>query len=487
MRYKTKETPSIIQPSAIFFVGIKGVGMTPLSIIAKEAGIEVAGSDLSEQYITDSSLEKNSIGITSGFDVQAIKKFLDGKAKTLVITTGAHKGFDNPQVAWAQKNGIPVLTQGQALGKFMEGQIFGREFEGISVAGSHGKTTISALLATSLKACGLEPSYAIGTGELFPLGFPGQLGSGSLFVAEADEYASEPVYDRVPKFLYQTPKYAIFNNIDFDHPDLFENIEEIEDAFLEFSHNVKSGGKIFANGDDPRLLNLVKNIHKDVRVITYGTSVDLDYSIGKIVQYATSTRFTVKKKGEELGVFEIHIPGAHNAKNALSVISFLFELGYKTPEIKEAVGAFLGSKRRSEIIGITKNGAFIIDDYAHHPREIQTTLSALKRSYPDKKIICLFQPHTYSRTRVLLGDFADSFSSVDKLLMLPIFRSSRDTEKDNIDLQEFRKAFEKTDVYFAENEEHMLEYVNQNFDSSDNLIITLGAGDVYKIGYKLKA
>src|SRR5258706_3534124 len=188
----------------IHFVSIKGVGMTPLAIIAKEAGIKVSGSDVEDTFITDDALSKSGIHPEVGFDSSHID------AQDLMITSGANGGFDNVEVVTAKQKNIPVITQGQAVGEYINGSLFGKEYIGISVAGSHGKTTTTAMIATVLSDAKLDPSYVIGTSSLDPLGLPGHFGNGKYFVAEADEYATEPIHDRTPKLLWQKPKIIVF-------------------------------------------------------------------------------------------------------------------------------------------------------------------------------------------------------------------------------------------------------------------------------------
>lgn len=490
MKYKIQELQTPYDIQKIFFVGIKGVGMAPLALIAKEAGFEIAGSDLQEQFITDYYLHEQGILLLDDFKVEHLVNFFSDTnvGQCLVITTGAHKGFDNPQVKWAQEAGIKILTQGQALALFMNGEILGRDgMKSIAVAGSHGKTTISSLLAIALSELELNPTYAVGTGELFPLGAPGHLGSGEFFIAEADEYASEPVYDRVPKFLYQTPNYAIFNNIDFDHPDMYGSIDDIAEAFMEFANNIKSGGILFVNGDDTYLSKFKKNLHKDVRVITYGKNNTNDYVISKIITQDFTSRFTVHRNGQEMGVFELSVPGEHNATNALSAIALLTEIGIEKSKIRSGIAAFEGSKRRLEMIGYTDGGALLIDDYGHHPNEIKATILTLKNAYPKKKIVCIFQPHTYSRTKALLLEFGAVFKLVDKLLLLPVFKSQRDTENDTISQEEYISAHSThADTQFIEKFEDVVEYIKKNCASDEFVVLTIGAGDVYKIAYSLK-
>ena len=264
------------------------------------------------------------------------------------------------------------------------------------------------------------------------------------------------------------------------------DINEIVDAFLELAENVTSGGTLFINGDDTYLSKFKDKVNKDIRIVTYGEKGQNDYIISKIVSFGLSTRFTVYKKNNEFGVFELSVPGIHNAKNSLSVIAFLSEIGYEYVQIRDALSTFKGTKRRTEIVGNTKGGALLIDDYGHHPLEILTTISSIKKSYPDKKLVCVFQPHTFSRTKSLLSEFSKSFSGVHKLILLPVFKSARDTENDSISKEELTDSFSKyCDVSYEEKFSDVIEYLDQNFASNEFVILTIGAGDVYKIGYSL--
>lgn len=489
MKYKLKETVSLENIENIFFVGIKGVGMTPLAIIAKEAGINIAGSDVGEEFITDNSLKKAAIEVFEGFDENLVLNFFKDcdKELCLVITTGAHQGFDNPQVRWAKENGYKVVSQGQALGEFVNGEIFDRDFKGIAVAGSHGKTTITSFLSSTMINLSEDVSYSVGTSEIFPTGLPGHYGRSEYFVVEADEYASEPVYDKAPKFLYIRPFIAIFNNIDFDHPDIFPSIEEVTEAFLEFSHNIQSGGKLFVNGDDELALSIGNKTLKDIKVITYGQSDKCIFRIEKIVLESSSSSFTVFRKDKEIGFFKINLPGLHNAKNALSVIAVLIELGYNPKKVKEALMLFKGSRRRLEEIGLTTTGSVIIDDYGHHPKEISASLAAIKSSHPDKKILCIFQPHTFSRTKALLSEFKKSFDNCNELIILPTFKSARDVEQDSPEIEQLVVQLKGTiDAIQINTFEGVIEYVEQNIPDNNWVIVTMGAGNVYKIGQKIK-
>lgn len=496
----------------IYFVGIKGVGMTPLAVIAKEAGFAVGGSDVGEEFLTDEILKKNNITFDIGFDQPRIAEFIGALGdETLVITTAANSGLQNPQCKYALELGLPVITHGQAVGLFMKGEILYRKFEGVSILGCHGKTTVSAMAATLFSKSGLDPSYAVGTSELFPLGNPGHLGDGKYFIAEADEFVSDMELDRTVKFLYQFPKYAIINNIDFDHPDVYKNLEEVKQTFLKFCiKNIKERGVLVANGDDLNLKSIIHNskfkiLRLDVKVITYGAGEENDFRIVNFKEKGWGSEFEVFAKGESMGTFNLYVPGFYNAKNVLSVISLLSHLGVKTSVIQKAVGQFKGTKRRQEIIGKTKEGAVIIDDYAHHPDEIEKTLTAVKKAYPEKHIVCLFQPHTLSRTIALQDEFIKVFSKADDVLFLPIFTSKREGEvtyeslytkiKQEMEKQgqkvmffESRRAREELEYspyFFHKHRVPVVEYIASRFGSERHVIVALGAGDLYKIAYDL--
>lgn len=471
----------------IFFVGIKGVGMTPLALISDEAGFKIEGSDIDEEFITDEVLNEKKIMVHVGFDKSVISEFFAKclPDSSLVITTGAHSGYDNPQVLMAKELKIPILNQGQALGIFMSGLPFGRKLKGITVTGSHGKTTVSAMLSTALVNLNLDPSYAVGTSKIFPIGNSGHYGKGEIFVSEGDEYVGEPVYDRTPKILYHTPHISIINNIDFDHPDVYENIDDVLKTILNFINKMKKNGIVFINSDDDKLREIKNKIREDLKVITYGRG-DADYEISDIKTNLGNTKFKVNKGKNSLGEFTLNIPGTHNAHNSIAVIAVLDSMGVSADNIKKAVFKYRGCKRRMEFIGETKEGAIIVDDYGHHPAEITSTLSAIKKFY-GKQIICVFQSHTYSRTKKFLDAFSKSFDDVMELILIPIFRSQRDTESDIISNEDFAAPFMKNskNVSMLNNLDVAVSYLKNKKLNKDSMIVTIGAGDVYKIGYKL--
>jgi len=463
----------------IHFVGIKGVGQTALAIIAKEAGFEVTGSDIEEEFITSECLKKAGIEPINKFSAENIKD------QDLVITTGAHGGFDNLEVQEAKKKGIKVITKGEAVGLFMDGSFFGNKFEGISVAGSHGKTTVTAIVATILSQNSLDPSYVIGTGIIPSLGLPGHFGRGKFFVAEADEYATEPKYDRTAQFLWQHPKICIFTNIELDHPDIYENVEQVRGVFLKFAKNLPQDGVLVANGDDEEVVKLLKDYSG--RVVTYGFSPDNDFSLARVRVSESQTFFWVNSHGVSLGEFTINVPGEHNALNALSAIIAASESGVSLEGIKKGLSQFKGTKRRFEFVGKMPNGALVFDDYAHHPTEIKQTLKTFRQSFPKSNIVCIFQPHTYSRTKELFEQFSRSFTDANTVILVNIFPSLREEKDESVSSEKLAQnvANFNRKVTFLPSFSDVVEYIDQSGFDQKTVIITMGAGDVYKIGQEL--
>lgn len=495
------------KPKKIYFVGIKGVGMTSLAIMAKEAGFLVAGSDREEVFLTDRMLDRAGINYYPGFDKENVIHFVgpNNPAEVLVVTTGAHGGFDNPEVQYAKQSLIPVLTHGQAVGAFMRGEVIGKKnLQGVSVAGSHGKTTITAMLATYLSLAGLDPSYTVGTSELFPLGFSGHFGKGTHFIAEADEYVSEPKHDLRAKILYQYPTSAIVNNIDFDHPDVYQSIDEVIDVYVEFVKNMPDGGVLYVNGDSQTAQTFLEKIYTQghaipnysqaigdgkISVTTYGRKPSNDFYIANFSQSEGLSHFDIESKHVQVGRFSLSVPGIHNATNVLPAVMYMIDIGIPPATIRKVLPEFKGTKRRIELIGHTESGAFIIDDYAHHPEEIKTTILALRAMYPSKQLVCVFQPHTYSRTKALLRDFASAFLQTKEVILLPIFASAREQvpEDENLNDQLLSSLREvQSAVNFFETHENVVKYVQNHHKGPQNIILTLGAGDVYRVAERLK-
>lgn len=472
----------------IYFMGIKGVGMATLACLAKEAGFIVSGSDVDEAFITDKILEKAKIDILHGFTKENVLNFFEKtpKSECLFIFTGAHDGLENPESQYSKSSGYKTISHGEAVGLFMTGELFNRsDIEGISVTGSHGKTTVTSLLAFLLKKLNLDPSYLAGTSEILGIGTAGHYGKGHYFVAEADEYMAGK-HDRKPKFLYQDPKFLIINNIDFDHPDFFNDLSDVVDYFSMLLDKLSPKSWVFANGDDENIKQLIAS-HPTVKVITFGTDPLNDFILTNYKQSGLNATFDVLRGETLIGNFSISIPGYYNAKNALGVISLLMEIGISPGSIQKVLPEFMGSKRRLEKLGELKSGALVFDDYAHHPEEIRKSLSALKNAY-NKKIICIFQAHTFERTQAFLSEFASAFTGVSELIIVPTFSSARDVGRKDLVLDnEFVEKIRamQPNVKLISRHRDVIEYIEKNVSSPDFLVLTMGAGDVYKIAVEL--
>ncbi len=458
----------------IHFVGIKGVGMTPLAIIAKEAGLEVSGSDVADRFITDVALEKVGIQPFVGFSSRHITDDIQ-----LVITTGAHGGYENPEVLRARELSIPVITAGEAVGEFMRGDILGKKFTGISIAGSHGKTTTTAMLTTIFMENNLDPSYLIGTGS-FGKSLPGHFGNGNYFIAEADEYATEPKHNHKPRFLWQHPMFAIFTNIEHDHPDIFPNVESVVKVFEEFALQIPKNGVIVGNGDNKYVSEIFQKM--SCRTITFGLSPRNDYVIERVYVSNNQTFFKVSGNEIDLGEFRLQVTGEHNALNALGAAILALEAGLPLEKIKTALASYSGSKRRLEYRGQLVSGAHVFDDYAHHPTEIKATLKSLRQRFPQSTLVAVFQPHTYTRTKTLFDDFVKSFDDAHNVIVTDIFASAREAKDNSISSQLLvqKLAARHPACLYIPSPKMVVELILKERLNDKVVIVFMGAGDVYQ-------
>lgn len=456
---------------SIHFVGVKGVGLTPLALIAKEAGIEVTGSDINEEFITDAALKKAGITPLVGFDPVHVQNV------DAVITTGAHGGYQNSEVVEAKRKGIRVLTRAEAVGEFMKGTLLGRTFHGISIAGTHGKTTTTAMVITIMKHAGIDPSYLVGTSDIGGIDLPGHFGKGNYFVAEADEYATEPQSDHKAAFLWHFPDIALFTNIEHDHPDIYPDTKAVEDVFTLFAEQVKE--TIIGCGDDERVYSILKKSSK--RTISYGFSPKNDYVLERVSVSGDQTFFHVSSMGVDLGEFRTKVMGDHNALNALGALIVCLEAGLSLEKIREGLSTFSGTKRRQEYKGKMKNGADVYDDYAHHPTEIKKTLHALRQRYTKEEIVCVFQPHTFTRTKALYQEFVHAFGDASRLILTDIYGSLREEKDESITSQRLADdiARVKKNVQYVPLTE-IAEVLNKSNLDHTTVVIFMGAGDVYK-------
>jgi len=451
----------------LHFIGIMGVGMSSLAIMAKELGYEVSGSDAADAYSTEAR-EKlfKAMGIVtySGFDAKYIQD------KPRVVLSAAFTA-DNPEVKEAKKQRLEIKTFSEIVGEMMA------KFEGIGVAGIHGKTTTTALLAFILQEAGFSPSYVIGAPYVPGLPANGHIGQGKYFVAEADEYKKSDDNNE-PKFLDFPLKHVIITSIELDHPDVYQTVEEVYQAFYRLSVKIPRDGTIIACIDWPFVRRLVSR-RVDRSCLTYGLDSSAEFQVVD-VQEGETMSFKVKTGDKTLGPFVTKLAGVHNALNATAAIIMATRLGVTESVITKALRKFVGPMRRFQVLG-EYNGATIIDDYAHHPTAIKAVIEAARHRYPSKQITVVFQPHTYSRTGRLLKEFADSLLGADKVILLNIFASAREksgyvTIKDLIDVLKPLKP----DLEYRATTDEVAKLLRGFIDGND-LVLLLGAGDVYRV------
>lgn len=446
----------------IHCIGIGGIGLSGIAEILKSRGFEVSGSDMRESDTTERLLE------------HGIKIFLGHRAKNVenadlvIYSTAVSK--DNPELKRAKELGIPTLTRAEMLGRLME------DFEtSIAISGTHGKTTTTSMISLMLDKAQKDPTILVG-GNLGQFGGNVRVGHSEYFVTEACEY--------MDAFLSIRPKIEIILNIDSDHLDYFKDIEHIANSFKEFAKLVPEDGVIIAYDANPFVRSIVKDMDN---VVTFGFNENCDYSVEDIMFNANGNpQFYVNHHGMRLCTVMMSIPGEHNILNALAAIACCHTLGVDVGDMVETLENYTGTQRRFDIMGTTNNNIKIIDDYAHHPTEIKATLDAVS-NMKYKNLWCLFQPHTYTRTIALFNEFAESFEKADVVVLAEIF-AAREKNIHKISseglVKEIKKDYPRKEVYFYPDFEEMANFVYDSAEPGD-LIITMGAGDIYKVGERI--
>jgi UDP-N-acetylmuramate--alanine ligase len=456
----------------IFILGIKGVGMANLAVILKQMGKNVIGSDVAEEFITDETLSAHDIEVINDFSSVSVPANID-----LFIYSAAHQGTQNPQARAAAQRDIPVVAQTVVLGELMQ------KFQNaIAVSGCHGKTTSSALMAYALEKLDVDPSFFIGT-SMFQDKFAGEYDEQKYFVIEADEYGVDPPQDKTPKFLHLKPTHILCLNIDFDHPDIYKDIEATKRAFFSFFTKIPPP-KLYLNADNMELMDTVKNIPRTAYT-TFGFDKTANYQIQNpvIEEFFSQFELFSSREQKNLGIFQISLFGMQNISNAAGVVSVLLSLGFEPEAVKKAVMNFSGVKRRFEKI-TEENGFLLFDDYGHHPEEIVQTIASAKARFKDHRVVVIFQPHTYSRTNALKYDFVDALATADCAIVTPIFASAREKPEDtpitSEDLVAHAESKGITSIFSYQTNEQLLSLLKEKLQKGD-IIFTMGAGDVYKL------
>lgn len=436
--------------------------MSAVANILMNQGCTVAGSDIQMSSLT-LNLEKMGAKINTKQDGSFMKSETD-----MVVVSAAIRE-NNPDLKAARKMGIKIVKYAQILGSLMKDKC------GIAISGTHGKTTTTSMVSSILKTAGLDPSYVIG-GEVPDIGGNAHLGKGNLFVAEACEYDGS--------FLNLSPQIGVITNIEEDHLDYYNSIENIISAFSNFVSLISKEGLLVVNNHDNNIARAIQRAA--CKVETYSLDKSSDWRGELLSSGAGKNQFRIFKKDTFFDDFTLKIPGSHNVLNALAATAVCSSIGVDKNTIKTALASFCGANRRFQIIGV-KNTITIIDDYAHHPTEIRVTLKAARDLYPHNKIWCVFQPHQHSRTRHFTKEFAKSFQHADTVILSHIY-ASRDTDSEITENNSIN-LYEETiktgiDVQYISQLHDIVNTLSLQTKPGD-IVITMGAGNVWKVAYDL--
>ena len=457
------------QIRTIHFVGIGGIGMSGIAEILAEAGVSVSGCDLKRSAATD-LLASRGIDVAIGHDPAHLDADVD-----VIVVTAAVKGV-NEELEEARRRGIRVMKRSEMLGEIVNAK------RGVGVSGTHGKTTTSAMIALVLADAGLDPTILVG-GMMGNYGTNARSGDGEYFVVEADEY------DRT--FHQLRPEVAVITNIEEDHLEYYGSFDAIVEAFGGFVRNVREGGVVIGCVDDPVVAALLdrsgapappparagEGARAPLHIMRYGLSDAAEFRAKNLHFHERGSSFEI----DGVGYFKLFVPGEHNVRNALAAIAVGLELGIHADKIAAALAKFLGVDRRFQILG-DYAGAIIVDDYAHHPTEIRATLSAARRGYPDRRIVALFQPHLYSRTRDFARDFAEALRGADVAIVAPIY-AAREKPMEGVSARLIAENAKEIEFLDRSNSEIFNE-MRRRLKPND-IFITMGAGDVHEIAEML--
>ncbi len=449
----------------IHCVGIGGIGMSAIAEVLLSRGYKISGSDMSESLKTI-ELEKKGVTIQIGHEALHVKN-----AQLVIYTAAA--SLENPELVYAKENNIEMLSRSEMLGELMK-----EEKISIAVAGTHGKTSTTSMVSLILEHAGKEPTILVG-GNLAEIKGNMKIGSGEYFVTEACEY--------MDSFLSLSPNVEIILNIDSDHLDYFKDIDHITDSFDSFVELLpKTDGLLVAYEANPFVNRVMKKANN---LVTFGLNDNCDYWAKNIsFNHNGMPRFEIYNNTEELCSVELKVPGEFNILNALAAAACCHTLGVDISCIKSTLESYTGIERRFDVQGITDSGLTVIDDYAHHPTEIKSTLSAIKNMAHNESW-CLFQPHTYTRTLALFDAFPESFENADNIIFADIY-AAREKNIYGVTSQQLMKAvkdrFPNKGIWHFETFEEIADHVNENAKEGA-LVLTMGAGDIYKVGEMILA
>ncbi|WP_373231435.1 UDP-N-acetylmuramate--L-alanine ligase [Cohnella sp.] len=446
----------------VHFIGIGGYGMSAIARVMLEMGYQVSGSDVVRQELTD-KLAANGAQIFIGHEPEHVRG-----ADLVVYSTALAK--DNVERQKAEQLNIPILHRAQMLARLLNART------GIAVAGAHGKTTTSSMIALVMELSGLDPTYIIG-GEIVNVGTNAKAGKSPFVVAEADESDGS--------FLQYESAIGVVTNIEADHLENYEgDFNKLKEAYVSFLQNIKADGCAVVCADDENIQEILPKV-KDSRVITYGVETkDADYTAADIKLGDRCATFTVRHREQALGVVTLSVPGRHNVYNALATIIVCLEAGASFEAIAKSIQEFRGAKRRFQVLGEVKD-MLVIDDYAHHPTEIQATIQAAKAT--GKRIIAVFQPQRYTRTFFLLDAFSRAFEDADEVIITDIYSPAGEQRIEGVNsrkLVELISQNSNSNVTYVPTKEEVRDILAERIAPGD-LVLTMGAGDIWKAAEEL--
>ena len=455
---EVSEMPTLDEARHVHFVGIGGMGMSAIATVLLQAGRTVSGSDTTPSDVTRTLQDEGAI-VLEGHAASHISE-----CDVVVVSSAVSR--DNVEVAEARARGVPVIPRAAMLAELM------RCKHGIAIAGTHGKTTTTSLIATVLESGGMDPTVVIGA-RLNSLGRNGKLGQGDYVVAEADESDGS--------FLLLPSAMNVITTLDLEHPDQYQDLDDISRYFAQFMNKVPYFGYNIISNDDPNLRKLMNECRMKSRVVTYGLKNGADYRACNIYNEGLRTSFDVEGKEGPIGRFLLNLPGCHNVSNALAAIIVGCELGLPTKVISSALEGFGGVHRRFETRG-RHRGVTVVDDYGHHPEEIRLTLKTAKTVWPDRRLVVVFQPHRYTRMHRLQREFSAAFNDADALVMLDIYGAGERPIPGVTTgvLYDEVAAQNQKDVYYLKDRSRVVPFLT-GYTQEHDVLLTLGAGDVWKV------
>ncbi|MCX5667652.1 MAG: UDP-N-acetylmuramate--L-alanine ligase [Candidatus Omnitrophica bacterium] len=449
----------ILEKSNMHFVGIGGIGMSGIALVLLKMGYKVSGSDLGSNNLTE-KLTREGAGIRFGHNHDNIPP------ETEVVVYSSSINNSNPEIRGARERNLLIVKRAEVLAELLNGK------KGIAVTGTHGKTTTSSLISVMLEKCGLDPTAIIG-GEVELFKGNSKYGTGEYVVAEADESDGS--------FLYLKPLHSVITNVEMEHIDYYKTLEDAVDSYAAFANNTKKGGCLFYNAEDENIRKVLKKFNGNKE--SFGFSKDADIYPHEIMMNEFYTSYLCVYKNEVIGRVSLRIPGKHNILNSLAAILAGFKLGLSFESICRSIQDFAGAKRRFHLRADV-DGVMLIDDYAHHPTEIRAVLDAC-RNWKDRRVIVVFQPHRYTRTKFLAEEFGRCFKGADKMILTDIYAASEEP----IEGVSVKNIYDRVRLHGLNdvtmmNKESVTRHI-MDIKRSGDMIVVLGAGDIKEVSDEL--